>query len=675
MNLTIDVETRSRIDLKACGVYVYANDPSTDVLCLAVKEDQKPTKIWMNTDFLTEELSLTMARETSDNWSHDTASLLSTQDLAELILKAKSVVAHNANFERVIWQHIMHKRYGLPPIADNVWRCTYAKAAIYALPRTLEGVCSALHLPVQKDMEGYKVMMQMCKPRKPSKKDKNPWWESVEKFTKLCNYCIKDVDAEHEIDKRLRNLKPMEERIWLLDQKINDFGVAIDVDGIKNLINKVQKKEDELLMEIQILTKGYITSVRQRDKTLSWLHSQGFSLPDLQKDTIEQALQADEIPSNVRRLLEIRQSLGKSSVAKLMSLYNMGQDSGRVRGSLMYHGASTGRWSGRGIQPQNFPRETLSTEDIDDLMRLSTTEIDMLYDCTIQTASKALRGMLVAAPGKALLCADFNAIEGRVLAWVAGEEDILQNYRDNKDPYLVFAAQIYGTSYEKLKELYDKGDQDAATMRFNGKTGELACGYQGWVRAVHQFAPTMPEEQAEIIVRTWREFRRKTVAFWAGVEHAAIRAVKKPQSTFTFGPVKFGMRDEFLHCQLPSGRLLAYCQPESRTVTTRYGQEKEVIIFRGLDSITDKWTQLSTYGGKLTENIVQAVSRDLLAEALLRLDAAGFDICLHVHDEILVEDREPEKLKMMCELMELAPSWAEGLPLVAKGWAGRRYQK
>ena len=690
MKTVIDFETRSKVDIRKQGAYIYAQHPSTDVLCLAVKEDYKATRLWVPQHH----------RHMMRTWPEDLLSVIDDVEMLRIINASAEIHAHNAQFERLIFKYVMPRmmsqalNFRVP--SETVWRCTAAKAAAHSLPRDLAGACAALKLPVQKDQDGYKVMMQMCKPNAAGR-----WVEDPQKFYKLAAYCIRDVDAEHCLDAALPDLPEQEQTLYFLDQKINDKGMCVDVDAIRNLAMKVAHKEDKLLREIQLITENEVQSVRQIDRTKIWLSRNGIDLDNLQKATVEDALARDDLPEAVRSVLSIRRSLAKSSVAKLNTMLMMASEDARVRGAFLFNGAGTGRWAGRRIQPHNYPRECLTEAQIDELLTWGIERVDEEYGCTIRAASKCLRGMITAERGKLLKCADFSSIEARVLAWVANEENDLDAFRTGKDLYKVAASSIYQRAYDAV----------TSDERQVGKVAVLALGYQGWVGAFKQMATgygvDYPQDMREMLVQDvmarrqpedvdnpvteeeiferwaapiilrWRDAHPNIVAFWHGVNDAALRAVEEG-GVFQYNGIMFGVRNNFLYCKLPSGRMLAYYDPKIQEVTTKYKQKKMCVSYMGVDSQTGRYVRQFTYGGKLTENIVQAIARDLLAEAMLRLDLHGYEIVMHVHDEIVTEiDPFDESMDYdsFYNLMSEVPSWAAGCPVAATGWTGRRYRK
>ena len=673
--LHIDFESRGVVDLRKTGVHAYAEDPRTKIFMCSVVDEGNKKSLWVNPKFIP------LLPE-----GHGLP-LIGKVELMDLIRDNKIIKAHNAQFERIMWQEIMVGRYGFDPIPFKKWICTAAKVAQYSLPRALGMAAQALGLTERKDSEGHRIMMKMSKPRKPRKKEKleNPdwentvyWYEIPEEFLFLCRYCVQDSVTEKEVDRALPYTSDYEQEVYMLDQKINDRGVYVDIDSIDNLLYKVEYQEGLYLKEIKELTGGFVTTAKQVAKMLSWLKGHGVLLPDLTALTVEDALTWN-IPDKCIRMLELRQSLSKSSIAKLRAMKNRASLDGRVRGSMLYHGASTGRWSGKGIQPQNLPRDSVEdVKEVDEIVASSVEVVNMNYGCAIQAAVKCIRGVISAAPGHVLYCADYNAIEGRVLAWLAGEEYVLKNYREHKDPYCVFASQIFSKPYEEIKEGHDNHIKEYSNMRFEGKTGELALGYSGWVNAIWQFAPDMEEERAEIIARTWRSNRPLTVRLWKGLEDAAIQAVKTKR-TFAYRGIYFGMRGDFLHIKLPSGRMLSYMSPKMVLKDTKYVKNKECVSFWGMNSMTNQWSKQYTYGGKLAENVTQAVSADLLRFALFNAEEDEFPVVLHIHDEVVSEMSEDiQRIKtfdMFKESLLKTPTWAEGLPMAVEGWVGNRYRK
>jgi len=654
MKLTIDLESRSEINLKDAGLGPYSESPSTDILCIAFKEDDNEPVIFVPSKFA--HLYPVHLYPQADSIG-----------VGQWIEGADTIEAHNAGFEQAMWHQIMHKRYKFPDLPIEKLRCSAALAASYALPRALNYATQALGTEEKKDNLGYRIMMKMCKPRRPTKKDPSIWHEDPDDFKLLCDYCKQDVNAEYSLSQLLYDLPKKEQELWELDQKINRRGIKIDLEAVNNLLYKIEHKSDALRLEVQLLTQGQVNSTTQAAATREWLLSKGLDIPDMQKETVINFLKKDDLSANCRRILEIRQSLSKSSTAKLKKMIEMACKDGRVRYTFLFDGANTGRWSGKGIQTHNLPRDSFDEETINEVLSMGVSQVDKKHNCVIKAASKCIRGMIIAEEGKLLYAQDFSSVEARVLAWIAGDERTLKSFREGLDLYKVTAAEIYNKNYSDITK----------EERAIGKVAVLALGYQGWVGAFQSMAPTygvyVPEDKAAEIAGKWRAAHPRIVQFWKGVEIAAIKAITT-KNAFSYGRIKFGIRGDFMHCRLPSGRLLSWYTPFTKTVVDKYGTTKQDIRYMGVSSTSGKWSRLNTYGGKLTENVVQAIARDLLAEAMVRLDKAGFDIVMHVHDEIVCEGKN-KSLEEFSRIMSEVPIWAKGLPIACEGWEGKRYKK
>lgn len=646
----IDFETKSPVDIRACGAWVYSEHPETDVHCMAYAIDDGPVEIWYPSEYMT---------ATEVNMRND------------IFLKIRlgvPVEAHNALFERAIWENIMVPRYGWPVIKPEQWRCSAAKAAARSLPRALAQVGSVLGLKQQKDALGSRVMMKLCRPRL----DGSYWTpeKTPEDFKVLYAYCKQDVEVERELNKEVRDLHPDELKVWQLDQTINTRGIMLDIEAVEACIKMVNTYEKKLLKEVNAITKGKLENVSQRNKALEWLRVQGLVLDDLTKKTVSKTLESgDGLPPEVLRILEIRQELGRTSTAKLSAMQKARCRDGRIRDTLMYHGAGTGRWSGKLVQLHNMPRGTV--QDIDRCIAFikdgDPQLVEIFYGDVMAAISSCLRGMLVAAPGKELVVADYAAIEARVLFWLAGEVRGMQMFRDGVDLYLDMAKTIFG------REDVGKAERPL------GKQAVLGCGYQmgkdKFKMTCENYGMDVSIELAERAVTAYREKYHTVQRLWWDQESAAIKAAKSGQP-ITCGKVTWFMHGKVLYCKLPSKRCLAYNFPSVKIVETPWGQEKEQLSYFSVNSVSKKWEQEPTYGGKIVENITQAVARDIMASAMLRVEAAGYPVVLTVHDELVAE--VPEGFGSVTEfenLMAENPKWAEGCPIKAEGWRGKRYKK
>lgn len=669
MKLWIDFETRSACVLEKSGAHRYAEDPTTEIMCLGFKVDDEPTELWI------------------PEWARQTFCVRGEDvRLACVINQADEIHAHNAAFERSIWRHVMG-RYGWQDIPLERWRCTAAKAAAMGLPRSLDLACQAAGV-AGKAESGYKIMLKMSKPRKPRKKEReaNPGWEKtlywhedLDEYRQLLEYCKQDVDAEYALDEALPDLTPMEQSLWFLDQKINDRGLHLDLESIEAMVKAIESLETDVSLEIHKLTHGMLNSARQQAAGLAWLRTRGCGLSDLQAQTVARALESDKLDPQARRYLELRQLSSKASVSKLRAMALTACSDSRVRGTLLYWGATrTGRWAGRLIQPHNMPRGHLKIEEVEESLWYFRNFGHAFFKDPMDTASSCLRGLITTAPGNDLLAADFSNIEGRCAAWLAGETWKLDAFREfdlgtGPDLYRKAYSQAFGVPLGRITD----------QQRFIGKVMELSLQYQGWVGAFATMAAnygvSMPEDEVAEICGKWRNAHPNIVLFWGLMESAAIQAVQTGRQ-LKVGGITFGVRGEYLHMRLPSGRFLSYNKPRAVERLDRFKRVKNSLEYMGLNTMINKWMRLRTYGGKLFENAIQAIARDVMAEAMLRVEAAGYPIVLTVHDEILAEiprsrERESYEQEEFQRLMAQVPTWATGLPVAVAGWRGFRYRK
>lgn len=669
--LTIDFETRSPAPLKECGAAAYAEHPQTEVICLALKFKGEAPVIWYSPEFRED---VKAAADLSRVWDFTMVDSVTVRGMLD---RADIIEAHNAQFEYFIWKYVM-PRYGFIMFDVRKLRCSAAKAAAFSLPRSLSDACAAAGVPQQKDQEGYKLMLRLCKPRRPRNEDmaRDPdwatrtyWYGTPGEFLRLGEYCIQDVRAEESLSEAIPNLPEAEQRLWALDLVINDRGVKVDAPSASAIMDGVTGHSAALEKEFRKATG--LSSPRQRDATLGLLRQMGAEMEGLTASDVEGALSTETDPA-IRNILSCRQSLSKSSTAKYKALLASMNSDCRVRGCLMYHGAGTGRWTGKLVQPHNFPRGAFSdVEGCIDLFTSGDLEgVDLLYGDPMVAASTCLRGMIVPDAGNDFVCADYSSIEGRVLAWLAGEETALDVYRSGLDPYKVAASGIYKVAYEDVQK----------PQRQIGKVAELALGYQGSVGAFNAMAAnygvSLTEAEVKSIVESWRESRPRTVALWRELESAAFQAIDNPKAVFGYRGVKFAVRGKFLAMRLPSGRCLWWAAPRFEDKEMVWGSTKKVIAVEGVNSLTRKWQTQYLYGGLLAENLTQATARDILVNGLWNVERAGYAVVMHVHDEILSEVPEgfgsvEEFESLMCAL----PDWGESIPMKAEGWRGKRYRK
>ncbi|HEX8873109.1 MAG TPA: DNA polymerase [Nitrosospira sp.] len=595
-------------------------------------------------------------------------------------------VAHNAQFEWTVINTILARKYGLRPTPIEKFICTMAAGYAMALPGSLDEMSAALGIAEGKDQAGSRLAVQMSKPRR-IENGQPIWWDEPEKQGRLHQYCKQDIRVEREVYQRVRALSTQESHLWHVDIAINQRGVYIDGDAAPTALAIVEREQAVRSIQLWSLTGGAVDGPSQVAKLKTWLEQQGVAMSGLAKQEVIDALVTDTLPAPAREALELRQAFAKTSTAKISRMLQCRGEGGRVRGMLQFHGTGTGRWAGRLIQPQNLPRPTIEQDAIEDILQYCTMYdpataaeyIRVFYGSPLARIADCLRGLICAAPGHLLYAGDYSNIEGRVLAWLAGEEWKVKAFEafdagTGPDLYLLAAARIF----HKPVTAYTKKSPE----RQIGKVAELALGYQGGVGAFQTMAVTygvkVSDSEAESIKLAWRGAHPCITQFWYDLEAAAVRAVQNPGLISPCRNVSFRIHGSFLWCCLPSGRLLCYPYPELQDILTPWGDMKPQVSYKAVDDTTRQWTRTHTYGGKLAENITQAVARDILAHALIQLHANGWPIVLHVHDEIVAEVQSggsPRPLEEFLAAMKQSPPWAAGLPIAVEGWKGRRYRK
>lgn len=612
------------------------------------------------------------------------------EDLFEWIEAGGMVEAHNAMMEKSVWRAIMVKQYFWPDIPRDQWRCSSAKASSYALPRSLEKACEVMQIPVQKDKEGHKLMMKLCKPRKPTKNDKRVWHGSRDEFLRLFLYCDRDVLAEEAFSHSLPDIMPMEQEIWKIDQDINEYGVPIDKSFVERAINDLDTLKEKYNAEIVKITNGQVPKFTNRQKLLDWLNFNGLELDNTQAATFDALLEMDDVLApHVYRVIQLVRMCGRASTAKYQAIMNRITANDRVRDILVYAGASrTSRWAGTGVQVQNLARGSIDDMDktIDEIMSTDLEELEEMYNDLFELFSSALRGAIVADPGYELACADYNAIEGRGLFWVCDHQRGLDIFRDeNKDIYLDMAEDIYQRPLVSTCPTLKEAKKKFKAERQVGKVGILGAGYglgkvkmeSYGAKALADVGLIMTPELAGRIIDGYRTKHRPVVDFWYACERAAIEAMRNPGKTVWVNKyIAYKKAGRFLFCKLPSGRLIPYPYPRLEMMESPFG-EKLTLTYEEVNSVSKKWDRSKTYGGKLVENIVQALCRDLMAHAIYTCYKEGkYRPLMTVHDELVAQIKKGEGNvaefeAMMCKL----PPWAAGFPITAEGWIGDRYRK
>jgi len=649
----IDFETRSPVDLKRSGAWIYARHPQTEILCLSFKRGSGKTRIWVPEYFI----------ETGTEIPELLALSIAEGDIFE---------AHNAFFERVIWKFIAQTRWGWPELPPERWADTAAIAAARALPRSLDGVSQALGLSETKDMTGHRIMLKLSKPRKPSKYNKARYHAKPKDFEKLYKYCIRDTRTAEGVSTTLGPLSAFERQIWELDQRINFRGVYCDreaIEGALKILSQLKREANERIVE---LTNGEIETISQVKKIVEFVNELGLSISSIAKDKVKTALDLPHLDPIVREILELRQASARSSTAKYESMLERMDTDNRIRELILFHGAHTGRWTGKGIQIQNFPQGSIKDPDeietaIEIIKSGDSKLMSLMYSDPFDVLSSCLRGMLRAQPGSRFICADYSGIEARFLMWLVGETEAVEMFRSGADIYKVLASVIFSKSIEEIE--HDE--------RELGKRGILGCGYQmAWkkfkVTCQVMYGITISESMAKRVVNAYRKKYADVQRFWYAIEASAIKAVLRKGKRIDCGKVSCQYRDGFLWIRLPSERELAYYDPK---IEDHPKFDKAQLTYMGVSPQSYKWERQTTYGGKLTENIVQASCFDVMAGAMLEIDLE-YPIVLTVHDEIVSEVLEGRgSLDGFCDIMATVPKWAEGLPLNVEGWEGLRFRK
>ena len=589
-----------------------------------------------------------------------------------IFTEAELVIAHHDMFERAITEHILRPRHGWPSVPVERRRCTMAMALAAALPGKLDSAATAIGLELRKDPEGTRLMRLMATPRKPTKGEAPGiyWHDGPELREKLHRYCARDVEVTRELWRRLPPLSPTEQLVWQLDAGVNDRGFAVDLELARAAQELARHEQQRIDNEIAELTNGRITSAHQVARIRALLEERGHQVQALGKRNVSQVLARGEPDEDIRRLLELRREGGRAAAKKLDALFAGVDADSRMRGTLRYHAAAPGRWSGARFQPQNLPRLTIENTDaaIAAVLAGDVEQVRELGD-VLDVIGNCMRGMIRAAPGLVFLGGDFSAIESRVLAWLAGEDWKVENYRafdrtgdPSLEPYCVTASRLLGRKVTPE----DKADRQI------GKTADLALGFGGALGAWRRFCPDDARSDDEIDrnITAWRRAHPAITRFWRQLENAIRICVSTGRETRA-GKIRCELKDGNLYLILPSGRRIAY--PQARLGPGKFENSVQVYF---QDNAKGAWTETRGWYGTFTENVVQGTARDLLAAALLRLAAAGFKPVLHVHDEAICEEFEDtDRTEEFHRLMTTLPDWAEQLPIAAETWRGVRYIK
>lgn len=650
MNISIDLETFSDVDISKGGVYRYAESDNFEILLFAYAVDGGEVVV----------VDMAQGEKIPEN----IINAITDRNITKW--------AFNSQFERICLS-MYFKKHRPELMQGNYlepegWRCSMIWCAYMGLPMSLAGAGAVLGLEQQKLTEGKELIRYFCIPCKPTKVNggriRNLPEHDTAKWENFVRYNKRDVEVEMAIQAKLSHF-PVPENIWeefWIDQRINDRGIEVDMEFARNAIELDKNSRESLMEDVRNLTG--LENPNSVIQLKEWLHGQGVEFDSLDKKAVAAILPT--APPVVQRVLRIRQKLAKSSVKKYQAMENVVCKDNRARGMFRFYGASrTGRWSGKRIQLQNLPQNHISDlAEARALVKAGSFEaVSMLYDDVPDTLSQLIRTAFVPRTGYKFVVADFSAIEARVLAYLAKEQWVLDTFAAGEDIYCATASKMFHCNVVK------KGEN--GELRQKGKQATLSCGYGGSVGALIAMGALesgMEESELQPLVDAWRKANPHIVNFWWSVDGAAKEAVIGRTTTSTHG-IRFICRSGMLFIELPSGRRLAYVKP--KIGENRFGGES--ITYEGTNGTTKKWERLETFGGKLVENLTQATARDILMFAIRNMK--DYRIVAHVHDEVIVECPEDVSVDSICQLMSKTPDWAEGLTLKAEGYEGKFYQK
>ncbi|NMA84757.1 MAG: DNA polymerase [Epulopiscium sp.] len=642
--LEIDIETFSSVSLAKAGVYKYSQSDDFEVMLFAYSINGGQVEV----------IDLALGDKLPEKILH----ALTDHKVTKW--------AFNANFERICLSRFL----GFPTgkyLNPSSWKCSMVWSAYMGLPLSLEGVGSVLGLEKQKLKEGKDLIRYFCTPCKPTKangkRTRNFPYHDLDKWSSFKEYNKRDVETELEIQRKLANF-PVPDTIWQeyhLDQEINDRGVLLDLEFIKNAIYIDDYFRSNLMGELKSITE--LENPNSVHQLRAWLSDKGLETDRLGKNVVSELLETAD--GDIAKVLTLRQQISKSSIRKYQTMENAIGSDNRARGMFQFYGANrTGRFAGRILQPQNLPRNNMPdlSEARDLVLGKDIKALDMLYDSVPEVLSELIRTSFIPKANHKLIVADFSSIERVVLAWLADENWVLEAYNRKEDLYTATASHMFDVPIEKI----DK----RGPLRQKGKVADLACGYGGSVGALKAMGALdmgLSEEELKPLVNSWRSANPNIVDFWWAVDRAAMKAVMERTTTSTHG-IDFTYKSGMLFISLPSGRKLSYVKPKMGL--NQFGSP--CVTYEGLGT-TKKWERINSYGPKFVENIVQALSRDLLMFSIENLK--HFSIVMHIHDEIVIEAEKHITVQEICDIMSKSPPWAESLKLRADGFEGNFYKK
>jgi DNA polymerase len=659
----IDFETYCELDIKEVGSWKYSEDPSIDLLCLAYRIGDGDVQIYRP-------------------YEGDPL----PEDLFKAVEDGGILTAWNVFFEYSIWMNYCVPKLGWPVPASIQWKDAAAKAAAHALPLALDKCGKALALPpdLMKFASGKALLNLLASPQKDGRRITHD--KARQKYAELYEYCIQDVVTESYIDELLLDLKQNEGDFWHIDQMINRRGIPIDIDSVIKINSRVREESRKANAEIPKLTGGKIERVTQVQRIVKFCQDSGIKIDNCQAKTIDKVLEyVTKHPEKVKdkhrnalKVLEYRKFFGKSAVSKYEKMIVCAGRDRRVRGTMVFRGAHTGRWAGRLIQPHNYFKPTINKRcDVDHFVECVANRpidcVEAVYQPYIHAAASATRMMIAAPPGKTFFIGDYNAIEARGVMWLANDERGLQAWRSGRDIYCEMASKIFKFNVTKENE-YE---------RFIGKGIILGCGYGlGWRGFVNnmkdQWGVNIEESLAQEGVSAFRETHPLVVKLWNKTEEAALQAVRYPNRVFRYNHLAFYKPKDrdFLYMLLPSGRLLAYPYPKIENKRLPWGVYKDQLTFKAM--IDNHWRRTHTYGGSTIENADQGVCCEIMGDGIVNCEMNAFPVTFTIHDELILElDRERaiEKARTIHRILETSPVWAPNFPLKVEYDISSRFKK
>ena len=629
--VNLDFETRSTIDIATHGLDKYAKCRTTKVLCMAYSINGGEVHLW------TPNLGLPL-------WI--------TTDLKNIQFQA-----WNAAFEFHIMKYVLGWDVEWEQMTDSM-----AIAAANNIPQALEDAAIFLGTAQQKDTAGKRLITKLCKPNR-----KGQFVDDPVLLDQLYEYCKQDVRTEMDIVRNLQPLTPHEQSVWVLTQKINERGVPVDPDELKNAINAVESGK-ESINQASLAISG--CKATETGKLLGWLNAKGADMANLTAEYVCAKLVDTNIHPDIRKVLELRQQGSQTSVAKYEKMLDV-QVGGRIRNTLVYHGASTGRWASRGgLNLQNIARPTID----DNALKTAVERVlEGGQGGTMEELSSLVRSAIKAPKGQVFIDVDFSSIENRVASWIAGQMDKVEMFREGLDEYKTFASTaLYQVPYEEVTK----------DMRQIAKSAVLGCmfgqGAKGLMNYAQGMGVQLDEQQSQEAVNAYRMAYSKVKSCWYNCHDKAMEAINNPSETFELGKLLFKATNDALWMRLPSGRFICWRDPKIEAQLTPWGEMRDGVTVRSQNTFTRKWGRNALIGSSIFQSAVQGTARDVLAECSLLLEKEGFEIINLVHDEVLLlayEDKADTALKQVLQIMTTAPAWAKDFPLAAEGWVDKRYRK